>query len=349
MEFGAVPLDAALGAILAHSHEVPGGRLRKGRVLDVSDVEALRAAGLETVVVARPAPGEVGENAAATALAAALAPDPSALGLRAVATATGRVNLLARGFGLAGVDVARVTALNMADPGLTLATLAPFAPVAPDTIVATVKVIPWAVPGEALARACAGSEGAVRVHPLLAVRACLVQTRLPGLPERLLDKGARATAARLSRFGVTLAGTHVVDHATAPLARALALGAAEAPLVLLLTASATSDRADTGPAALVDAGGRLERFGVPVDPGNLTFWGRLGAAWVVGLPGSSRSPVRSGADRIVERLACGLVPDAQEIAALGAGGLLKEVPGRPHPRARAGTPAGDDADGDRTG
>lgn len=294
MEFGAVPLDAALGAILAHSHEVPGGRLRKGRVLGPADIAALRAAGLAQVVVARPTAGEVGENAAAAALAGALAPDPARLGLRLVPTATGRVNLLATGFGLAGIDAARVAALNMADPGLTLATLAPFAPVAPDTIVATVKVIPWAVPGAALALACKGAEGAVRVHPLLATSAFLVQTRLPGLPARLIEKGARGTQARLGRFGVTLAGASVVDHAAAPLARALGEAAQAAPLVLLLTASATSDRADTGPAALQAAGGRLDRFGLPVDPGNLTFWGRLGGAWVVGLPGSSRSPVRSG-------------------------------------------------------
>ena len=31
MKFGPVPLDAALGAILAHSHPGAEGRLRKGR------------------------------------------------------------------------------------------------------------------------------------------------------------------------------------------------------------------------------------------------------------------------------------------------------------------------------
>jgi molybdenum cofactor cytidylyltransferase len=50
---------------------------------------------------------------------------------------------------------------------------------------------------------------------------------------------------------------------------AQAIGAAKGEIVLILTASATSDPHDTAPQALRLAGGRVERFGMPVDPGNL--------------------------------------------------------------------------------
>ena len=38
------------------------------------------------------------------------------------------------------------------------------------------------------------------------------------------------------------------------------------------------------------AGGRVIRFGIPVDPGNLLFLGNIGTRPVIGLPGCARSP-----------------------------------------------------------
>ena len=74
------------------------------------------------------------------------------------------------------------------------------------------------------------------------------------------------------------------------------------------------------------------RFGMPVDPGNLLFLGRLGARPVIGLPGCARSPALNGADFVLERLACGIEVTGEDIARMGVGGLLKEIPMRPQPR-----------------
>ena len=71
---------------------------------------------------------------------------------------------------------------------------------------------------------------------------------------------------------------------------------------------------------------------MPVDPGNLLFLGSLGTRPVVGLPGCARSPALNGADWVLERLACGLGVDCDAIAAMGVGGLLKEIPLRPQLR-----------------
>ncbi|PJE35044.1 molybdopterin biosynthesis protein, partial [Pseudooceanicola lipolyticus] len=70
-------------------------------------------------------------------------------------------------------------------------------------------------------------------------------------------------------------------------------------------------------------------------PGNLLFLGRRGAQTVIGLPGSARSPALSGIDWVLERAACGVAPTADEIAGMGVGGLLKEIPTRPQPRSGA--------------
>lgn len=322
MRFGPVPLGEAGGAVLAHSVATPGGRLRKGLAIGAAEIEALRAAGLEAVTVARLDPGEVGENEAAARLAAAL----RGPGLSARAPFTGRANLHADGPGILEVDAEAVAAANAVDPMITVATLPPWQRVATGTMAATVKIIAFGVGGAALERACRAGEGALRLRPPAVEGATLVLTVLEGAPTK-----AGAVVERLDRLGIRC-DVQEVPHEVEPLAAALA--ASKAPLRLVLTASATSDPDDVGPAALRRAGGRLERFGMPVDPGNLLFLGRLAGAHVIGLPGCARSPALNGADWVMERIACGVPVLSDDIARMGVGGLLGEIPTRPQPRER---------------
>ena len=74
-------------------------------------------------------------------------------------------------------------------------------------------------------------------------------------------------------------------------------------------------------------------FGMPVEPGNLLFIGQRGAQSVLGLPGCARAPALNGADWVLSRVVCGLEVTGADIAAMGVGGLLKEIPTRPQPRA----------------
>ena len=65
--------------------------------------------------------------------------------------ATGRVNLAAEVPGLLRVDTAMIDRLNTIDESLTIGTLPDYAVVAPKDLVATVKIIPFSVPGNVLA------------------------------------------------------------------------------------------------------------------------------------------------------------------------------------------------------
>ncbi|NEX45350.1 molybdopterin-binding protein [Pseudotabrizicola algicola] len=336
MIFARVPLDHAEGAILAHS--VPGAelepgmaaRLRKGVVLGPAEIAYLRAAGVAQVMVARLEAGDVDEDSAATRLAEALVPDPTAAGLRLTPAFTGRVNLNAVGPGVVEMDVAAVHALNRIDPSITLATLVPYARVEAGMLVGTVKIISYAVGAEDLSRACDLARGAIRVRPVLHEDASLILTEVAGLPDKLASKARASVEARLHALGMRLAECLTVPHDEAAIAAALR--AARGAMVLVLTGSATSDLLDTAPEGLRLAGGVVARFGMPVDPGNLLFYGSLGARPVIGLPGCARSPALNGADWVLERLACGLPLHDDDIAAMGVGGLLKEIPIRPQPR-----------------
>jgi molybdenum cofactor cytidylyltransferase len=329
MEFGPVPLDNAEGAILAHSVAMGPKRMRKGRVLKAEDIEALRAAGVAEVVVARLGAGDVHEDEAALRLARAVVPDPAAAGLALRVMGTGRVNIHAEAAGVAEVLADRINGVNATDPAITIATVPEWQRMEPGGMVATVKIIAYAVPESALAEACHAGAGALGMRPAVIGGAVLIQTSV-GAEDG--EKGQRVIGQRLERLGVTLGPKQVVAHRVADLSAALAAATADAGLILILTGSATSDIRDVAPEAVRRAGGGVSHFGMPVDPGNLLFLGRIGARPVIGLPGCARSPALNGADWVIERIVCGLDVTPGDIAAMGVGGLLKEIPTRPRPR-----------------
>lgn len=331
MIFGDVAVADGEGCILAHSLMVGGRKWAKGRVLSAEDVATLKVHGIAHIVAARLQPGDIGEDAAAARLGAAVAGP----GLRPGNAATGRVNLHAEAAGLLVVEAPAVHRLNAVSEAVTLATLPPFQPVAEGAIVATLKIIPFAVP-ETTVGACRPADPPLRLAPWRGLRAGLVQTRVAGTKDSVLDKTARSTSARLTACGATLEAEERRPHRAAEVAQALtALRGRGCDLLLMVGASAITDRGDVLPTALEQAGGRVVHLGMPVDPGNLLMLGAWDGVSVLGLPGCARSPKLNGADWVLWRLAAGLEVGPADIMGLGVGGLIGEVPGRPLPRAKA--------------
>lgn len=338
MNFGEVPVAEAEGAILAHSLKLGTTALKKARILSHADVELIAASGLSRIVVARLEPGDIGEDEAAWRVAAAAA----GAEIEAAAPFTGRANLFAKTRGLLVFDPERLDRLNLVDETVTLGTLPPFATVEPKQMVATVKIIPFAAPETAVARcidAAAADGPLLRVAPFVPRSVGLVQTRLPGLKESVLDKTRQVTEGRLAALGCRLVFEERCAHETNDLASTIrdALGHG-IDILLIHGASAILDRRDVIPAAIVAAGGRIDHFGMPVDPGNLLLLGHVAERVVLGLPGCARSPKVNGFDWVLERLVAGLPVGSAEIMRMGSGGLLAEIPSRPLPRAEA-TPA----------
>ena len=335
MKFGEIPVAECAGAILAHSLKISKSVFKKGRVLSETDAEALAAAGFKTIVAARLEPGDVGENDAAAELAKAVAGS----GVRLAGAFTGRCNLFATTYGLAVFDRASIDRFNRVDDTLTLATVEPYAVVAPDQMIATLKVIPFAVSRMAVDKCAAVARetgSLLRIAPFRAKRADLIQTRLPGLKESILDKTVATTRERLAALGSSLSRERRCDHAIDALTPEISTSIRSGvDLVLVAGASAIVDRRDVIPAAIAAAGGVIEHFGMPVDPGNLMLMGRIGAVPVLGLPGCARSPKVNGFDWVLQRLLADLPAGPREIMSMGVGGLLADIPSRPLPRALA--------------
>ena len=339
MKFGPVPLEEAKGAILAHSQRLGDKMLRKGSLLDEAAIARLREAGRTEVIAARLEPGDVPEDLAADRLATPLA---SPLLARSRA-ATGRVNLVAEAAGLLRVDGARIDRLNSVDEALTIGTLPDYAVVAPRDLVATIKIIPFAVPGtvltvaEAVVRQGGPGRGPVlTLHPFRHLKVGLVASELPGLKESTTEKTIAVTQARVEALTGSLLPPIRCAHTESAIADSLRkLIADGADLLLVVGASAVVDRRDVGPAGIVAAGGEILHFGMPVDPGNLICLGQIGERPALVLPGCARSPVLNGIDFVLCRLFAGLAIGPRDIMRMGVGGLLKEMDTRPLPREKA--------------
>ncbi|MFC5387648.1 NTP transferase domain-containing protein [Aquamicrobium segne] len=331
MKYGPVPIDQAQGALLAHSITASGKRIRKAHILSAEDIETLRAAHIEQVVVAILEEGDIEENEAATRIAAAL----EFSGAQAKPATTGRVSIFAERAGLFTVNKALVDAINEIDPDATLATLAPYVSVTPGQMIATLKIIPFAMSSsavEAIVQLAAG-RSAFAVHAFQPHQVGLVQTVLPGMKESVLDKTSQTTKSRLLRSGSNICDELRTPHTAKDVADAIHDLAARSDMVLIFGASSLSDpEDDVIPAAIRASGGKVLRSGMPVDPGNLFVLGEHEGKPVLGAPGCARSARPNGFDWALDRIFAGIGVTSHDIAAMGVGGLLMEIPSRPQPR-----------------
>ena len=333
MKFGPINIDAAEGAVLAHSTSTPGGRIKKGRRLTATDVERLQQAGVTSVVGATLDAGDVDEDTAAARIANAIA----GANVRVAEAFTGRANIFATSDGIVRLDREGMLALNTVDEGITAATLTPNERVSAGQMVATIKIIPFALSGALVdqAEAIAGSAAQIAIADFKPHQVGLVITDLGSTKESVMAKRVKAVADRVESAGSEVVGRQVVAHAASEVRDAvLELRDRKADPVLVFGASAIVDRQDVVPAGIAAAGGEIVHLGMPVDPGNLLLLAKLGDVDVVGVPSCASSPKINGLDWVLERLLADVPVGRADLAGMAVGGLLKEIPSRPQPRAK---------------
>jgi molybdenum cofactor cytidylyltransferase len=326
MKFERVAIERAPGHVLAHNVFHAGERtLGKGTQLGPSELQRLRDAGVEHVYIARLEPEDVLEDAAAQRIASALARGSRGM-LEFRRAHTGRVTLTAAGRGVVVSAVPRLLELNRIE-GVTLAVREQYAVVEAQRPVATLKIIPYALPEAAVARAeVAAGSGVVQLRPLLPARVVLLGFGARGRRAQVLDPFIDATSERLARLGTRALETEYVAIDADPVAaltHALDRHAANGcELVIVVGETASMDRDDLAPAAIRGAGGRVDVVGAPVFPGNLLVVGYIAGCAVLGAPGCARQPALNVVDFVLPRLLSGERITQDDVAALGLGGMI---------------------------
>ena len=336
-QFGPVSLEEAAGKLLAHNVAGSDGRrlLRKGQALGPDEIAALREMGRQSVYVAVLGVGDVDEEEAALRVAHAAAGGA----LRTIAAGAGRVNLVAEARGVFRIDTEALDRVNRLR-GITVATLRQRTFVREGQIAVTVKIVPFAIPASHVetAQLICGA-GMARVDPLFEKHVGLVlQGTLPSR-ERVIADFVTPLSERIERLGSRIAGVEFVtlddelgeERLAAAIRKHAEIGT---DVVIIAGETAIVDERDIAPRAIEAAGGSVCVYGAPVDPGNLLLLAYAGEKTaIVGAPGCARSQKPNVIDLVLPRLLAGERLTANDIAAMGHGGLLADIPERGAPRA----------------
>jgi hypothetical protein len=319
-------VSAAAGTILVHNVADPGGRkvVKKGTRLVEEHLARLAEVGRERVLVAVLEEDDILEDEAALAIAVTLKTES----LRLTRVTGGRINLVAEVDGLLKVDAGRLLALNML-PGITLATVPPHAVVGPrqqTDQVATLKIIPYAVPRASLERALELARprpGILEVRPIPAGRqAALLLTSEPAARERVQAEFVPPTRSRLERLGAELAVIETAPQEVEAIRQAALRLAAQNDVLIIAGQTSIMDEKDTTLDALRQAGAEVIVHGAPVEPGNLLALAYFPHTPVLCAPGCARGLGYNVVDMVLPRLLAGDRVERADIAALGPGGLL---------------------------
>jgi hypothetical protein len=331
MKIQRLPLEQAAGHLLIHNVVDATGKraLRKGVQLAPAHLARLAELGYRELDVAVLAPDDIPEDEAASRLVEAVRSQQ----LMVKRGVGGRANLHTTVRGLLKVDAERLAALNNL-PGITLATLPQHALVYPshdplrrghDDQVATLKIIPYALPANTLCAALEIAHGApiIDLLPLREQRVALLITGDATVHASLRAQFEPAIRQRLERLGSQLVTVCTVVHDEA------AIGLAAQPLLnqydLLIVAGQTSimDEHDLVLAGLYRQGARIILHGAPVDPGNLLALAEYQGRPILCAPGCARSMAPNVVDLILPRLLTGQLLTRTDLNQLAVGGLLR--------------------------
>ena len=327
MKFGDFPLDHAEGTLLAHTLRLDGRTLKKGHRLSAEDLALIAKSGRGHVTAARLESNDIHEDEAA----AKIAERAAGFGLIPSPARTGRCNLTAGQAGLVLIDADQINAMNKVDEAATIATLSPFSAVAAGEIVATIKIIPFAVASEKMDKLLArnNEQAPLSIKPFGNKNVGLVLTRIAGGRESIVDKAAKALEHRLDHLGLALASEIRCAHVASEIAQSIhELAERGSDVIVVAGAAATVDRKDAIPAGIEISGGTVTHFGMPVEPGNLLVLGDRNGVAIVGMPGCARSIKTNGFDWVLNRVLAGIDISRADIMAMGVGGLIGEKPSR---------------------
>jgi molybdenum cofactor cytidylyltransferase len=333
MNFLGVPPHKALGAILAHSRLVGETRLRKGQTLSAKDCALLETHAISEIFIARPDIGDVSEDEAAHDITVRLANHSAALKLGVAAT--GRCNLFAACDGILKIDCEAIADLNCMHEAITFSCLPNYARVYAGQMIGTLKIIPFFVSAELVKTSLQKiTPTTFQLKPFNHKKIALILTTLPETSEKIIAKSKAVTDKRCIDLNSSLTEAIILSHHPAPLAEALKNCGDD--IILIMGATALVDFEDIIPDAIRRAGGNVIRTGMPVDPGNLLCLGTSARGQpIIGLPGCARSPKLNGFDWVLQRLCADIEVTSRDIALMGVGGLLDEMPSRPSPRLKA--------------
>jgi molybdenum cofactor synthesis domain-containing protein len=321
----------AVGQILCHdiTQIVRGvtkdARFRKGHVITEEDIPVLLSLGKDHIYIWENDETKMHENDAAAVLRDICINEH----MEATAPKEGKIELKATCDGVFQVDEARFDAVNELED-VTIATLPQNFPVKKGQKLAGMRIIPLVIDKEKMeqVKKVAGTEPLLRLRPYRQnLKVGVVTTGTEVFLGRIEDTFTPVIEGKLNKFGLSITEHRVTDdvkeHTEAKIKELLDLGMD----IILTTGGMSVDPDDRTPAAIRDAGAKIETYGAPVLPGAMFLVGyfeREGREVpVLGLPGCVMYAPATVFDLALPRIIAGEHLTRREIRHWGIGGICQ--------------------------
>jgi len=224
--------------------------------------------------------------------------------------------------------------------GVTLATIPRYASVPSRKMVATLKTVGLALPEATLREAekIVGARGkAVSIAPVSNRLVAIVLTGSENGKAKVQEAFGPPIRARVEELGAQVVTEDYVSEDEDDIANAIDRAArAGAQMIVLAGETSVMDADDLTPRGIKRAGGEIELYGAPVEPGNLLLLAykpyqisgqaspeRPREIPIIGAPGCVKSRETNVVDLILPRLLIGEHVTRADVIELAEGGLLQ--------------------------
>jgi len=308
------------GRVICHDVRDAQGKvaIEKGQVLDAATARRLVELPWAELHLLELEPGDIHEEPAGARLAQAAAGE----GVEVKGYSGGQWTLAASRRGLLGVRGQALGEVN-AQEGMSVYTLYDRQPVEAGEVVARAKIAPLAI-GESLVKRA--EERAWAAGGLVAVKAFLPRrigalTRA-NLPVQQRTRFEAALGEKIGWFGSSLLPVRYCEDDASAVAEALGALEAAGADVIIAAGAASLDPLDSIFEGLRQAGGEMERHGIPAHPGSLLWLAQWRTRPVLGMPACGMFSQATSFDLVLPRILAGDEVSGADLAAIGHGGLL---------------------------
>jgi molybdenum cofactor cytidylyltransferase len=317
-----VDIKESTGRVLCGTVFRPGGKklLAKGHLISEEDVRLLEVEGMQRVWVTELEEGEIGEDEAVMLIGAEMG--CGSLEIRPAAG--GRANLVATEDCCVLVDEELLRQINCT-ASTVIATLANFSFAKAEQRIATVKSTPFVVAQtelEAVVSILKERGPILQARPVRNPAVAVLYTD-PAAGDRARQLFDNIMRQRLERFGILMNYSLASIEEETAVARSLQhLVRSKPALVLVASTTAPAGPDDVVGRAVRCVGCHIERFLVPVEPGNLLLLAYKDEVPILCAPGCYRSAKPNVVDLLLPPLLARYRISGWELAGLGHGGLL---------------------------
>lgn len=296
---------------------------RKGHVVREKDIPVLLSVGKEWLYVWEKQPGMLHENDAAEILYGICAdrnmhPKP---------VKEGKIDIFAGEDGFFTVDVERLGSINSLG-NMMIATRHSNSPVKRGDHLAGTRIIPLVIEQEKMDEAVrlAGGEPILCLHPYRHKKYAILTIGNEVYQERIQDAFTPVVREKLQEFDTEEMGHEIFADNDKAVTQAIGDYIDKGADMVICTGGMSVDPDDRTPLAIRNTGADVVAYGAPVLPGAMFMLAYYKGIPILGLPGCVMYAKRTIFDLMMPRVMADIRVAAQDLYALGNGGMCLNCP-----------------------